>query len=115
MAQGLRVVVYPVHDIEAAKKLYSTLLGVEPYVDTPYYVGFHVGDTEVGLNPHGHSQGATAPVAFFYVDDIAASIEALTAAGAKVTSEPQDVGGGMLVATVVDSEGNATGLTQGPA
>jgi len=38
MNQGIRTVIYPVKDIAQAKTLYSKLLGVEPYVDEPYYV-----------------------------------------------------------------------------
>ncbi len=51
MSQGMRLIVYPVHDLAQAKRLYGTLLGVEPYVDGSYYVGFRVGDQEIGLDP----------------------------------------------------------------
>ena len=49
MTQGMRTFIYPVKDLAQAKTLYSTLLGVDPYVDEPYYVGFRVGDQEIGL------------------------------------------------------------------
>jgi len=39
MPQSIEVIVYPVSDLAQAKKLYRTLLGVEPYADQPYYVG----------------------------------------------------------------------------
>jgi hypothetical protein len=42
------------------------LLSVEPYVDYPVYVGFGVGDQEIGLVPYGQQEGATA---FYHVDD----------------------------------------------
>lgn len=51
MAQGMSVIVYPVKDLAQAKTLYGKLLGVEPYADEAYYVGFRVGDHEVGLDP----------------------------------------------------------------
>jgi predicted enzyme related to lactoylglutathione lyase len=107
-------VVYPVKDLAQAKSLYSKLLGMEPYVNAPYYVGFRVGGIELGLDPRGHDQGQTGPVGFWAVDDIAASLEALTAAGAEVQRPVSDVGGGRLIATVQDVDGNVTGLVQSP-
>ncbi len=62
MSQGIRVVIYPVKDLAQAKALYRTLLGVEPYTDEGYYVGFRIGDQELGLDPYGHTKGMTGPV-----------------------------------------------------
>ena len=59
MSQGVQLIVFPVKDIARAKTLYRTLLGAEPYADAPYYVGFKVGDQEIGLDPNGHRQGLT--------------------------------------------------------
>ena len=55
MNQRIEVTVYPVSDLARAKTLYRTLLGVDPYADQAYYVGFRVGDQEIGLDPYGHS------------------------------------------------------------
>src|SRR5437660_11081502 len=70
MEQGIGVITYPVSDLAQAKILYRTLLGVEPYADEAYYVGFRVGDEEIGLDPHGHSKGMTGPVDYVAVADI---------------------------------------------
>jgi catechol 2,3-dioxygenase-like lactoylglutathione lyase family enzyme len=59
MTDGIKTVMYPVKDIAQAKKLYSELLGVRPYTDEAYYVGFKVGDQEIGLDPNGHNAGMT--------------------------------------------------------
>ena len=77
MFQGIRVLINPVKDIAQAKSLYSKLLGVEPYADEAYYVGFRVGDQEIGLDPHGHNQGMTGPVGYFHVSDIKRSLQAI--------------------------------------
>ncbi len=82
MNQSIRTVIYPVKDIAQAKTLYSKLLGIEPYVDEAYYVGFRVGDQEIGLDPHGHNQGMTGPVGYFHVSDIQQSLQSLVDAGA---------------------------------
>ena len=114
MTQGLSVIIYPVKDLERAKSLYSVLLGTEPYADTPYYVGFRVGDQEIGLNPHGHIDGLTGPIAFRTVDDIRTSLQALFDAGAQAQQDVKDVGGGKQTATVRDADSNVLGLIQEP-
>ena len=38
MAQNIKLIVYPVKDIEKAKAFYGKFLDVEPYVEGPYYV-----------------------------------------------------------------------------
>jgi len=114
MDQGFGVVIYPVSDLAQAKTLYRTLLGVEPYTDEAYYVGFRVGDQEIGLDPHGHNQGMTGPVGYFHVSDIQQSLQALLDAGAQVQQGVKDVGGGKLIASVKDADSNIIGLIQFP-
>ena len=114
MNQGIRTVIYPVKDIAQAKTLYSKLLGVEPYADEAYYVGFRVGDQDIGLDPNGHNQGMTGPVGYFHVSDIQQSLQALVDAGAHVQQEVRDVGGGKLIASVKDADSNIIGLLQFP-
>ena len=114
MNQGIRTVIYPVKDIAQAKTLYSKLLGVEPYMDEAYYVGFKVGDLEIGLDPNGHSQGMTGPVGYWHVNDIKKSLQSLLDAGAQVHQEVKDVGGGKLIASVKDADSNIIGLIQLP-
>jgi len=60
MTSGIRTVIYPVKDQAQAKTLYGRLLGVEPDMDEPYYVGFSVEGQHIGLDPHGHSKTARA-------------------------------------------------------
>jgi predicted enzyme related to lactoylglutathione lyase len=108
----ISTVIVPVKDLARAKTLYSALLGAEPYADAPYYVGFRVGDQEIGLDPHGHSQGMTGPVAYVNVDDIKQSLQRLLDAGAQMQQEARDVGGGKLIATVRDGDNNIIGLIQ---
>jgi predicted enzyme related to lactoylglutathione lyase len=115
MTSGIKTVIFPVKDIAAAKQLYGELAGVNPYADEVYYVGFKVDGQDVGLDPNGHSKGMTGPVAYWHVDDINKSLEALLAAGAETQRPINDVGGGRLIATVKDPDGNVFGLLQDPA
>ena len=114
MNQGIRLIVYPVKDIARAKMLYSKLLGIEPYADGAYYVGFRVGDQEIGLDPNGHNEGMTGPVGYWYVNDINKSLRLLLDAGAQMQQEVKDVGGGKLIASVRDADSNIVGLVQLP-
>ena len=114
MSQGIRTFIYPVKDIAQAKTLYSKLLGIEPFMDEPYYVGFRVGDQEIGLDPNGHNQGMTGPVGYWHVDDIKKSLQLLLDAGAEALQEVKDVGGGKLTASVKDADSNIIGLIQSP-
>src|SRR3954469_6752479 len=75
------LIVFPVADLDAAKTLYSAVLGTAPYADAPYYVGYRVGDVEIGLDPNGARQGTTTPITYWSTDDIAGRVAALVAAG----------------------------------
>ena len=113
--QGITLFVYPVEDIVRAKKLFGALLGVEPYADAPYYVGYRVGDQEIGLDPNGHRQGLTGPIGYWPVEDIKKTLQKLLDAGGQVQQEVKDVGGGKLIAWVKDADANLIGLMQAPS
>jgi predicted enzyme related to lactoylglutathione lyase len=110
--QGIKTVLHPVSDLATAKAVYTAMLGVPPTTDEAYYVGFEAAGQHIGLVPGGGPQGMTSPVAYWHVPDIEAKLAEVTAAGATVKESPHDVGGGRLVATVTDPDGNALGLLQ---
>ncbi|MFF4183708.1 VOC family protein [Streptomyces sp. NPDC001691] len=110
--QGIKTVLHPVTDLAAAKEVYTALLGVAPQTDEPYYVGYATEGQQIGLVPGGADQGMTGPVAYWHVPDIEAKLAEVTAAGAKVKEPAHDVGGGRLVATFTDPDGNVLGLLQ---
>jgi predicted enzyme related to lactoylglutathione lyase len=112
MTEGIKTVLHPVSDLAASKAVYSALLGVAPQSDAPYYVGFEAAGQQIGLVPGGGPQGMTSPVAYWHVADIEAKLAEVTAAGATVKEPAHDVGGGRLVATVSDPDGNVLGLLQ---
>ena len=110
--QGIKIVLHPVSDLEKAKAVYSALLGVEPQADSDYYVGYEAEGQHIGLVPKGGPQAMTSPVAYWHVADIEAKLAELTAAGATVHEPAHPVGGGRLVASVADPDGNVLGLVQ---
>jgi predicted enzyme related to lactoylglutathione lyase len=110
--EGIKTVLHPVSDLAAAKAVYTALLGTPPQADESYYVGYEAAGQHIGLVPNAGQQGMTSPVAYWHVPDIEAKLAEVTAAGATVKQPARDVGGGRLVATFTDPDGNVLGLLQ---
>lgn len=110
MFNSLKSVIFPSNNLEADKAFWTKVLGVEPYFDQPYYVGFHVADCELGLDPNASQEGLTHPVAYWNVADAAAMAEKLKADGVEQVGATQDVGGGMHMARLKDASGNIFGV-----
>jgi len=110
--EGIKTVLHPVSDLAKAKVVYAALLGVPPSADASYYVGFDAAGQHIGLVPGGAAQGMTSPVAYWHVPDIEAKLAEVIAAGGVLKDPVRDVGGGRLVATVTDPDGNVLGLLQ---
>ncbi len=113
---GLRTVIYKVPDIAKAKAWYARVFETPPYFDEAFYVGFNIGDYELGLDPDvsGQKPGPGGSVAYWGVKDLALTLAALTAQKIRVRSQLQDVGGGILVASIEDPFGNVIGLIENP-
>jgi predicted enzyme related to lactoylglutathione lyase len=101
-----------VSDLASAKAVYTALLGVPPQTDSEWYVGYDVQGQHIGLVPGGGPQGMSSPVAYWHVSDIEGKLAEVTAAGASVKEAAHEVGGGRLVATFTDPDGNVLGLIQ---
>jgi predicted enzyme related to lactoylglutathione lyase len=112
MNKNIKLIVYTVTNLKSSKELFNTFLGTEPYADSPYYVGYKVGDLEVGLTIAMPNQSAASPVAYVDVTDINDSLEMLKKVGSTLLQEPKDVGGGLLVASIKDENDNVLGLRQ---
>ena len=116
MFHGLRTVIYHVNDLDQAKAWYSSAVGIEPYFDQPYYVGFNVGGYELGLDPDmtGITIGAAGVGAYWGVSDCEAAFNRLVELGASRLNPVRDVGEGIRVATVTDPFGNLIGMIENP-
>ena len=114
--QGLRTAGYKVSDITKAKEWYTDVLGVTPYFDDPFYVGFNVAGYELGLQPEEGSAATkiTNVVAYWGVSDVQATYDELLGKGAIQLEKPTDVGGGIIVAAVLDPWCNAFGIIYNP-
>ena len=112
---GLRTSIYTVSDIKKGKEWYSKVLGIQPYFDEPFYVGFNVAGYELGLQPEEKPKAKGDGVSTYWgVDDVDKTYKQLLALGASEHTAPQDVGGGIIVATVNDPWGNIFGIIKNP-
>ncbi|HEY0048089.1 MAG TPA: VOC family protein [Pyrinomonadaceae bacterium] len=113
---GLRTIVYYAPDLDKAKSWYSSVLGIEPYFDQPFYVGFNVGGYELALDPDASSTpgGNAGAVTYWGVADAQTAFDRLISLGAIERSGVQDVGDGIRVATVFDPFGNIFGIIENP-
>ena len=112
--RSVRSVIFQVTDLEKAKAFYSAALGRVPYFDQPFYAGYDVDGQELGLHPDVSKikSGAGGAIAYWKVDDIAASWEFLLSLGASAIESPHDVGGNIQTAIIADPFGNLIGLIQ---
>lgn len=113
---GLRTVIYHAPDLAKTKAWYAELLGIEPYFDQPFYVGFNVAGYELGLDPDASSTpgGKRGAVAYWGVANAETVFRRLIELGATERSAVQEVGEGIRVATVLDPFGNIFGIIENP-
>lgn len=111
MLLGLRTAIYRTPDLAEGKRWYTKVLGVAPYYDQPFYVGFNIGGFELGLLPD-----ATATTAGVYwgVKDIVSAHARLLELGAEPRTDITDVGEGIRAADVLDPFGNVFGVIENP-
>jgi predicted enzyme related to lactoylglutathione lyase len=126
--RGIATVSYWASDLEAAKRWYAELLGMEPYFERtlpnesrPGYYEFRIGDYEHELGlidarffPGGMKPQPSGVVVYWHVDDVKATFERLLSLGAKQLEPPQDRGEGFVTASVIDPFGNILGVMYNP-
>ncbi len=113
MIKGLRTVIYPAPNLNAAKQWYRKVTGQEPYFDEDFYVGFDIGGYELGLIPD-RKPGTQGSIVYWGVSNIQEAWEVLISEGATADEEIMHVGGEVYVATVIDPFGNLFGIIQNP-
>ena len=110
--EGLRTVIYPAPDLDATKDWWRRMLGIDPYFDEPFYVGFEVAGYELGLLPT--LPPADGALAYWGVADVAAAVAAAVEEGATEHAPVADVGGRIVTATVRTPSGAILGLIYNP-
>ncbi len=110
--EGLRTVIYPAPDLDSAKQWWTALLGIDPYFDQPFYVGFSVAGYELALMPD--ADPAYGALVYWGVADVAEALAAAKASGATEHTPLADVGDGIITATVQSPDGSILGLIYNP-
>lgn len=118
--RGLANVSFYAADLDAAKKWYSELLGIEPYFNVPGYIEFRIGDYQHELGiidsayaPEGAMKTVGGAIVYWHVDNLQASLDRLIAIGATLYQPVTDHSGGketFVTASVVDPFGNILGI-----
>lgn len=113
---GLRTTIYKVQDVKTATDWYTKAFNIAPYFNEPFYVGFEIGGFELGLQPSDQTaaEKTDAVVAYWGVENVDAEFKRFISLGAHEHEAPEEVGGGIWVATVKDPWGNVLGLIYNP-
>ncbi|MGH9003978.1 MAG: VOC family protein [Acidimicrobiia bacterium] len=99
-------------DMDRAVGFYAKTIGLTIRLATPHWSELTAGDAVVALHSGGTGDRVDTGLGFV-VDDIAGAVEAVVAGGGSVVREPHAPGGeGILLADVVDTEGNGFMLSQ---
>ena len=123
MLRGFATVSYFAADLEAARKWYSELLGIDAYFQMPGYVEFRVGDyqNELGIIDASYAPpvpdgpaGPAGEIIQWHVDDLPGAFEKLLSMGATEYQPPTDRSEGFVTASVVDPFGNILGIMHNP-
>jgi predicted enzyme related to lactoylglutathione lyase len=127
MLQGMATVTYSVDDLEAAKRWYAELLGIEPYFNrngpdgNPAYIEFRIGkyQHELGLvdskyRPRHAPDSPGGVLLYWHVDDVSAALERLLELGATLHEPRIERGEGWITGSVVDPFGNLLGVIYNP-
>jgi predicted enzyme related to lactoylglutathione lyase len=124
MLRGLSTVSFYAQDVDAARRWYAELLGVDAYFardmqGTPVYVEFRIGDHEHELGiidsrfaPAGRSEQPGGAIVYWHVDDVRAAVARLLELGATAFEDVTARGLGFVTAAVVDPFGNVLGVME---
>ena len=124
--RGMATVSFYATDIQAAKKWYSELLGIEPYFtrpnpENPAYTEYRIGDYQHELGiidsryaPKNATSGLGGEIVYWHVDDVTSTFEKLLAMGAKEYEPIINRGADFITASVVDPFGNILGIMNNP-
>jgi predicted enzyme related to lactoylglutathione lyase len=123
--RGMATCVYLADDLDAAKRWYTEVLGIEPYFNRPPYIEFRIGDYqhELGILDRKYSTaepgdrprpGPAGTVVYWHVDDTQAAVDRLVSLGARVLEPPRDFGEGFIGASVIDPFGNILAVMRNP-
>ena len=126
MLRGLSTIGYQADDLNAARAWYNAILDCEPYLVSPAYIEYRLGDYQhelgilksefrgqLGLDT-ASSAVPTGVIAYWHVDDIAGTYQRLLDLGATAIAPPRDFGQGFIGASVRDPFGNLLGVMHNP-
>jgi predicted enzyme related to lactoylglutathione lyase len=117
--RGLANVSFFADDLGAARTWYADFLGLEPYFVRDGYIEFRLGDhhDELGIVDRRYAPaqgGPSGAIAYWHVDDLAATYQRALDRGAGVHDEIRERGEGFVTASVTDPFGNVLAFMSNP-
>ena len=114
--QGLRTTIYKVSNLSEAKSWYLKAFRKEPYFDESFYVGFNIKGYELGLLPEEKetSKKTDNVLSYWGVEDIQKVYNHLIELGALEHEKPTNVGGKLMITSVLDPWQNVIGIIFNP-
>lgn len=113
---GLRSHIIQSTDIQPVADWYEKVLQKKPYFTADQYIGFDAGWFELGIFKRGNSEITVGNNVEIYwgVEDVVSEFQRLQELWATPKDAPIEVGGGIIMATVIDPFGNVFGIIYNP-
>lgn len=112
---GLRTTIYKVDDLQKAVEWYSEIFETKPYFEATTYVGFNIKGYELGLMPEKYSSDKIDNVLSYWgVDNVENAYQRLLKLGGTLHEAPVNVGGEIMMASVLDPWNNVLGIIYNP-
>ena len=114
LVRKVGMVIHPVTDLDSAAEFYARGLGLrELFRDGDRFCAFDAGGVTIALAAGAERDSTAAETAVSYkVDDVAAAVERLAAAGAELISGPEE-GPHEIRAALRDPAGNVLAVYSG--
>lgn len=113
---GLRSCIFQAENVREVADWYEKVLDKKPYFEADAYIGFDVWGYELGIfyRDAEYIQKGNNVEIYWGVDDIEAEFQRLQTLWASIHESPTEVGGGIIMASVLDPFGNVFGIIYNP-
>ncbi len=107
MIERVDAIIYSVVNLEKSRQFYSEILGLEPRIQEPHFIGLGAGNLLIGLRERkGAEAHPRLPEVVFFVRDVHLIYEHLKAHRIEIQQTPTETDWGARKANFLDPDGN---------